>query len=98
MGDRIYTAPPDTGTPVLGKTLPDVLYEALARYENPAFLNQPAGPGRWTPISLHDFAEQAETLALGLHAMGLERGAHVAFYMESDAYFCLADMACLIGG
>ncbi|MFO7314203.1 AMP-dependent synthetase/ligase [Rhodothermus marinus] len=98
MGERIYTAPPDTGTPVLGKTLPDVLYEALARYENPAFLNQPAGPGRWTPISLRDFAEQAEALALGLHAMGLERGAHVAFYMESDAYFCLADMACLIGG
>lgn len=98
MAERIYTAPPDTGTPVLGKTLPEVLYEVLMRYENSAFLNQPVGPGRWMPISLHDFAEQAEALALGLHAMGLERGAHVAFYMESDAYFCLADMACLIGG
>ncbi|SHK78677.1 AMP-dependent synthetase/ligase [Rhodothermus profundi] len=98
MAERIYTAPPATGIPVRGKTLPDVLYEALARYKNPAFLNQPVGPGRWEPISLHDFAEQAEALALGLHAVGLERGAHVAFYMESDAHFCLADMACLIGG
>ncbi len=98
MAERIYTAPPDTGTPVRGKTLPDVLYEALARYDNPAFLNQPVAPGRWKPISLRDFAEQAEALALGFHAMGLECGARVAFYMESDAYFCLADMACLLGG
>jgi long-chain acyl-CoA synthetase len=98
MTGRIYTAPSDTGIPVRGKTLVDVLYEARARYDNPHFLNQPVGPGEWRSLSLHDFADQAEALALGLQALGLVRGDRVALFMESDTWFCLADMACLLAG
>ncbi len=98
MNERIYTAPPDTGVSIRGKTLVDVLYEAQARYHNPHFLNQPVGLGQWQPLSLHDFVDQVEALALGLQTLGLARGDRVAFFMESDAHFCLADMACLLAG
>lgn len=98
MAGPIYTAPPDTGTAVRGKTLPDTLYEACAQYDNPRAFNQPTGEGEWTPLSLDDFRQQSEEVALGLLDLGLQRGDHVAFLMESDAYFCLADMGCLIAG
>ena len=97
MSSRIYTAPPNTGTPARGKTLPALLYEAQARYPNPRMFNQPEGEG-WTPMSLDAFRVQAEETALGLLALGLERGDRVAFYLESDVYFCIADMGCLIAG
>ncbi|GIV59647.1 MAG: AMP-dependent synthetase [Rhodothermaceae bacterium] len=97
MPARIYTAPPEEGDPVLGRTLPSLLYEALARYPNDRAFNQPRGDD-WRPISLDAFRDGAEELALGLLAFGLQRGDRVAFYLESDAYFCLADMACLIAG
>ena len=97
MAEDIYTAPPGTGTAIRGKTLPQVLYEAAAEYENPQAFNHPTGDG-WTPLSLHDFRVQAEEIALGLLDLGLDRGDHVALFMESDTHFCLADMGCLIAG
>ncbi len=97
MPSQIYTAPPNTGVATLGKTLPDLFYEACAAYENPAALNQPVDGG-WKPYSLDEFREQSEQLALGMLALGLERGDTVGFYLDSDVYFCIADMACLLGG
>ena len=97
MPGPIYTAPPNSGTAIRGKTLPEILYSAVDKYTNPKAFNQPAG-GDWTPLSLADFRTQAEEIALGLLDMGLERGDHVAFFMESDTYFCLADMGCLVAG
>ena len=78
-------------------TLTDLLYEAAARTNNPRLLNQPQGD-EWRPFSLEDFRRHSEETAVGLLAMGLERGDRVALYMESDAYFCIVDMACLIAG
>lgn len=97
MADTIYTAPPGTGHAVLGKTLTALLYEACAAYPNPHALNQPVGDG-WKAWSLEAFREEAEALARGLLGLGLERGDRVAFFMESDVYFCLADMGCLLAG
>lgn len=97
MASKIYTAPPNTGTPVLGKTLPDVLYEACAQYTNPTALNQPKGD-IWEPLSLKAFRNRSEELALGLLKLGLQRGEKVALFMESDVPFCIADMGCLIAG
>jgi long-chain acyl-CoA synthetase len=97
MSGPIYTAPADSGDPVLGKTLPDLLYEAVEAYENPRALNQPEGEG-WTPLSLSDFRSQAEEVALGLRDLGLERQDRVALLLESDVDFCRVDMGCLIGG
>lgn len=97
MSSPIYTAPPGSGTAVRGKTLPEILYEASETYTNEQAFNQPHD-GDWTPLSLADFRIQSEEIALGLLDWGLKRGDHVAFFMESDTYFCLADMGCLIAG
>ena len=95
---RIHTAPPGTGTLVLGKTLPALLYDTAARTRNPTFMNQPRPDGGWQAYSVQQFRDAAEEIALGLRARGVERGAHVAFFMHSDVYFALADMGCLIAG
>ncbi len=93
----IHSAPEGTGTSYRGMTLTQILYDAAARTSNPRLLNQPQGD-EWRPFSLEDFRRHAEETAVGLLAMGLERGDRVALYMESDAYFCIVDMACLIAG
>jgi long-chain acyl-CoA synthetase len=98
MSGSVYTAPPDAGPVVLGKTLPDLLYEACEQYDNPRALNQPVDGGDWAPMSLDQFRVQAEETALGLLDLGLERGDRVAMLQESDVPFCVVDMGCLIGG
>lgn len=97
MASKIYTAPPNTGTLTLGKTLPDLLYDSCDRYENPKAFNQPVGGG-WRSYSFDEFRSLSENLALGLRDLGLERGDRVAFFLDSDVYFCIADMGCMIGG
>ncbi len=97
MPGPIHTAPPDAGSVVLDKTLPDLLYEACDAYENPRALNQPTDDG-WTPLSLDQFRVQAEETALGLLDLGLERGEKMALLLESDVPFCVVDMGCLIAG
>lgn len=94
---KIYTAPPDAGDAVLGMTLPDLMYDACAQYTNPRQLNQPTAAG-WKPYSLDDFRAQSEETALGLLDLGLTRGDRIAFYLDSDVYFCIADMGCLLAG
>ncbi|MGI9174016.1 MAG: AMP-binding protein, partial [Rhodothermales bacterium] len=96
MPSQIYTAPPDSGAAVLGRTLPSLLYDAPYP-SNPSAFNQPTGDG-WTPLSTDDFRTQAEDTALGLLTLGLERGSRVGMFMESDVPFCVADMGCLIAG
>ena len=98
MSSPVHTAPPDARPVVLGKTLPDLLYEACDRYENPRALNQPLDDGGWAPLSLDQFRVQAEETALGLLNLGLERGDRVAMLQESDVPFCVVDMGCLIAG
>lgn len=97
MATKIYTAPPNSGTLTLGKTLPDVLYDACAKYTNPTAFNQPKGEA-WESLSLNGFRNRSEELALGFVQLGLERGDRVALFMESDVPFCIADMGCLIAG
>ena len=97
MTRKIYTAPAGTGTSVRGKTLPQLLDEAAARFSNRRALNQPADLG-WIPFSIGDFKRHAEETAFGLQEIGLRKGDRVALYMESDVRFCVADMGCLIGG
>lgn len=97
MPGPIHTAPPDAGTVALGKTLPDLLYDACNNYENPRALNQPSDSG-WDPISLDQFRVYSEETALGLLDLGLDRGSRVALLLESDVPFCIVDMGCLLAG
>jgi long-chain acyl-CoA synthetase len=97
MASPIYTAPSDSPPPVLGKTLVDIVYDTARKYQNPRLLNQPTN-GTWKPFSLEEFRNASEEIGVGLRVMGLDRGDKVALYMDSDAYFCLADMGCLVAG
>ena len=99
MALQIHTSPPTShGKVVLGKTLPELLDEAVERYPNPTAFNQPKEGGGWTTLSNAAFRDAADEVALGLLASGLERGDHVAFFMDSDMYFALADFGTLIAG
>ena len=98
MSSPVYTSPSDAGPVALGNTLPDLLYQACEKYENPRAFNQPMDDGGWAPMSLDQFRVQAEETALGLLDLGLERGDRVAMLQESDVPFCVVDMGCLIAG
>ena len=89
---------PGSGTLTLGKTLPDLLYEASERYANRRALNEPDGAGGWRSLSLDAFRRHAEEAALGLAELGLDHGDRLALYMESDVSFCVVDMGCLLAG
>jgi long-chain acyl-CoA synthetase len=98
MITSVHTAPENSGYAVRGKTLTQLLYEAEADSPNPKALNQPRRGGKWESWSTERFRREAEELARGLIDIGLEPGAHVATFMESDVYFCLIDMGCLVAG
>lgn len=93
--ERIYRAPVDTGTVILGRTLPSLLDEACDRNPNAQALNQWTAQG-WQPLSHQDFRRAAEDLALGLQELGLQAGDRIALFMHSDTHFCIADMGCLL--
>ena len=97
VSEKIYVAPPGSGTLTLGKTLPDLLYEASDRYVNHRALNQPDGDG-WKSLSLDEYRRHSEEVALGLADLGLSHGDRLALYMESDVSFCIVDMGCLLAG
>lgn len=97
MSLKIHTAPAGPGQVVLGKTVPMLLDEAVARYPNSNAFHQPQGDG-WRTMGNDAFKTAVDEMALGLHALGLERKDRVAFLMESDLHFSLADFACLVGG
>ena len=99
MALKIHTAPPQsTSRVVLGVTLPALLDEAAEKYPNPKAFNNPAAGGGWTTMSNGAFRDAADEVALGLLEHGVERGDHVAFFMESDLHFALCDFATLVAG
>ncbi|MEM0961387.1 MAG: long-chain fatty acid--CoA ligase [Bacteroidota bacterium] len=99
MALQIHTAPSNTdGKLVLGKTLPMLLDDAVEKYPNPKAFNQPKADGGWLTMSNREFQEAANEIAVGLHENGLSRGDHVAFFMESDLYFALADFGTQVAG
>ena len=73
--DKGYTK--GAGSPILGKTLPSLLYNALAQFNNTRMFNRRQGDG-WETISLEDFRDQAENIALGLYDLGLVKGDRVS--------------------
>ncbi|MDX1420633.1 MAG: long-chain fatty acid--CoA ligase, partial [Rubricoccaceae bacterium] len=98
MALDIRTAPPGSGELVLGKALPELLDEAVAKYPNPKAFNQPLPNGGWLTMSNAEFLEATNEIAAGLRAQGVEAGSHAAFFLNSDLYFSLADFGCLIAG
>ena len=95
--NKIERANPSSNTPILGRTLPSLLDEAVDRFPNNSAFNQWTESG-WKSISNQEFLTAAEELALGLLEQNLKQGEPIAFLMHSDVNFCLADMGCLLAG
>lgn len=93
----IYRAPPNSGELQLGRTLPSLLDDAIAHYPNAHAFNQ-WHQRQWQAWSNLAFRTAAEEVALGLLALGLNRGDRVALVMQSDVWFGLVDMGCLLAG
>ncbi|HEX7002714.1 MAG TPA: long-chain fatty acid--CoA ligase [Trueperaceae bacterium] len=90
---------PDEGTSelVLGRTIVSLLDDAVERNPNQKAFNQ-LRDGEWISLSTADFRSQAEALALGFGAIGMNKGDRVAFFAKNDVSFTLPDMACLMAG
>lgn len=97
MSLKIITAPGGIGEAVLGVTIPQLLDEAVEKHPNAKAFNNPTETG-WKTLSNAEFRTAADEVALGLHEVGLERGGKVAFFMNSDMYFSMADFGTLTGG
>ena len=98
---QIHTAPPSSkGQLVLGRTLTSLLDDAVDNHPNPKGFNQPAGePGQgWRSVSNTEMQAWMEEIALGMRALGLERGQKVAFFMNSDLFFQACDLGTILAG
>jgi long-chain acyl-CoA synthetase len=93
--EKTYTAPPNSGLLMLGRTLPVLLDEACDRAPNAKAFNQWA-EASWKSLSNQDFRAAAESVALGFLDLGLASGDRVALLMHSDLNFCIVDMGCLV--
>jgi long-chain acyl-CoA synthetase len=96
MSRKIYTAPPNSGQAIRGKTITELLYDAESQHPNSRALNHPRGEGKWQTWSTSEFRKESEEIANGLIDLGMKPGSHLATFMESDAFFCLIDMGCLM--
>lgn len=99
MALQIHTAPASSiGKTVLGRTLPSLLDEAADTHPNPKAFNNPKAGGGWETLSNTDFRTAADEIAVGLLGSGIDRGDHVAMFMDSDVHFSLVDFGTLIAG
>lgn len=97
MPDRINIAKKVGKESWLGRTIPSLIFHAKAVLPNKSAFVQ-WKKGEWTPFSTEKFIDVSQEFALGLLAAGLQPGDRVALYLESDVYFCIADMSCLMAG
>ena len=99
MSNPIVTAPASSiGRVTLGRTLPSLLDEAVEKYPNARAFNQPREGSGWHTVSNADLQTAANEFGVGLLEHGLERGDHVAMFMDSDYYFSLVDFGTLVAG
>ncbi|HEX6967102.1 MAG TPA: long-chain fatty acid--CoA ligase [Gemmatimonadaceae bacterium] len=78
-------------------TLNELFFEAVERYDRPDAMQVKIG-GAYTPISHRVLAERVRHVALGLHALGVAPGEHVALLSENRPEWAIADYACLTSG
>ncbi len=98
MSLEIRTAAPGIGDVVLGRTLPSLLDDAVARFPNPKGFNQPTPEGGWLTFSNGDFRTAADEVALGLAEHGVTRGDRLAFFLNGGVYFAMLDFGTLVAG
>ena len=73
--------------------------EAARKYaDRPALSGKPHGSKEWQTLTYGQLAEQVRAFALGLRALGVERGDRVAVLSENRAEWAVADLATLAAG
>ena len=87
----------EAGRASLGRTVPSLLLEAQQHNPSPKALNR-LSDGKWIGISTEQFQQYSDQLAVGFQELNLARADRVCLFMNSDTYFCVADMACLTAG
>lgn len=65
---------------------------------NPKALNERDDSGIWHSVSTADFLRDIRSLALGLRALGLQRGDKVAIFAPASPRWTIADIAIAIAG
>ena len=84
-----------------GRTVFTVLEETARRYGDAAALHQPLGGKAnlgYRSYSWNEWALIAREVALGLHALGLEKGQIVCILSETRAEFYLVDLGIMAAG
>jgi len=76
------------------RTLTGIFLDAVDRYRKPDQFVRHRG-GRWEPIPAEAALAEVESLALGLRALGVERGDRVGLVSETRYEWAVADLAIL---
>jgi long-chain acyl-CoA synthetase len=92
---RQYAANP---TDLPTGTLVELFFDAVDRIDSPHALKYRAGENDWRSISHRELLERVRGTALGMKALGLERGQRVAILSENRPEWAQADWASLCAG
>ncbi|MEJ2502012.1 MAG: long-chain fatty acid--CoA ligase [Gemmatimonadota bacterium] len=79
-------------------TLVELFFHAIEEVDGDDALRWRAGPHDWRSISHATFLERVRRTALGLEALGLERGQRVAILSENRPEWAQVDFAALCAG
>lgn len=80
-----------------GLTIPRLVDQALTRWRSPACLHERSG-GYWRRVSSEELSAQVRRLALGLKALGLQRGEGVGILCEPSPFWVACDLAAMAAG
>lgn len=73
--------------------------EAARKYpDRPALSSKPSGSKTWQTLTYQNVADQVREVALGLRALGIERGDRVAILSENRPEWAILDLATLAVG
>jgi long-chain acyl-CoA synthetase len=79
-------------------TLVEIFFDAVERVDSDDAMRFRAGPNDWRSISHAGLLERVRRTALGLEAVGVERGQRVAILSENRPEWAQADFAALCAG
>jgi long-chain acyl-CoA synthetase len=85
------------GPPPAPGTLNRIFFESAERYAKPDALQYKEG-GKYVAISHSKVIERVRHVALGLRAVGVQRGDRVGILSENRPEWAIADYACLTAG